>query len=429
MLFDPKTASSEELNIELATPSGSTFAPGDTIIGNVVRKSHIVTPHANLKLSLWGQTGTKIIQQYGDDHREYKAKWILFNARWDQLFRGPVHVPAETDRKEDYWTTPFSVDIPTRPSESWVKFHPQAESYLPLDSASVALQMLPGTFSSHQDGFYGSNHGFIEYYLEAVLTYSYGGSTVSRKATRPIVLCHTSIEPPLTFYEHQRYPKIFKVCSQRLTPGMEDARLSFGQKTQKFFRSSKVPTFSYTVDIVVPKKVQLDSPLPIPFTVRITSLPDESSESIRGTLQTIQIHSVKLSIKGITDIRAPGWSGLHSYFHTITKKYDSISLLDPSNSPVVLSIGGKSEKDGSSSSESVDVGSLFGLCLRPNGLQKGNPPRVRNMIRFIYPDFTSYLVKHANRLSWEVCLSVAGESEKVSASAPLKVLSEYSRLL
>ena len=423
MLFEPKIASSAELNIELAVSPGWSFAPGDTIVGNVVRRSHLVTPHANLKLCLWGQTGTTIYERSSESSYDYEAKWTLFDAQWDQLFGGPLHVPG-TDRREDDWKVPFSVDIPTRPSESQLKRHAAVESYLPLDGDSVALQTLPGTFASHNGGFYGSSHGSIEYHLEAVLTYGYGGSTVTKKTTRRIVVCHTSIEPPLIFYDFQRYADTLVAQSQRLLPGMQDARLSFGQKTQKLFGSSKVPTFSCAVDVYAPRKVQLDSQLPIPFTIRIT--PNQSSESIRGTLQTIQIHSIKLTMKSLTNVRTPGqWSRNHPKFDCVHKTNQSISLLDPPNTPVVLSVGGKDDRG----SESVDIGSLLELCLRSDGLHKGNPPNLRPRPRLIYPDFESYLIKHANRLYWEIILSVAGEPKKISSNAPFKVLSEYSRLL
>ena len=431
MLFEQKIASSAELNIELAVPPGWSFAPGDTIVGNVVRRSHLVTPHASLKLSLCGQTKSKTMDQYQDNHHDYKAKWTMFDAQWDQLFRGPLHVPG-TDRREDDWTVPFSVEIPTRPSERLVKRHVQAESYLPLDRDSVALQTLPGTFASHADGLYAFPYGSIEYLLEAVLTYGYGGSTITKRATRRIVLCHTSIEPPLTFYDFQRQTNTFTVQSQRLIPGMQDARLSFGQKTQKFFESSKVPKFSCAVDIEVPKKVQLDSELVIPFTIRITSLPNRTSESIRDTLQTIQIHSIKLTLKAITDVRAPGeWSSNHVHSDAVTKTNQSISLLDPPNTPVVVSVPVKGDKGGKDDcgSESIDIGSLLELCLRSDGLHKGSPPFLRTRARFVYPDFVSYLIKHANRLYWDVSLSIAGESKKISSNGPFKVLSEYSRLL
>lgn len=426
-LYEPKIAAREDLDIELAAPFGWTYAPGDTIIGNVVRKAHLITPHANLKLSLWGRTKTKITEQYGQNRYEYTAKWILLDAHWQQLFRGPLHVSG-TGEKEDSWTVPFAVDIPTRPSESKLRCHVQPESYLPLDEASVALQMLPGSFANIRDAFYTPAHGIIEYHLEAILTYGYGGSTVSKRTTKAITLCHTSIEPPLTFYDLQRHSKTLKVCSQRLTPGMHDARLSFGQRTHKFFGSSKVPSFACAVDINVPKKVQMDSPLPIPFTIKITPFPNQISDSIRETTQTIEVHSIKLSLKATTDIRAPGWTSRHHpHCDSLTRKYDSLSLLDPENSPVVIPVGGKSDK-GDGSSETLDLGSLLGLCLRSDGLHKGNPP-MRSRPRIVYPDFVSYLMKHSNRLSWEVSLSLAGESEKVSSSLPFKVMSEYSRLL
>lgn len=79
------------------------------------------------------------------------------------LFRGPVHIAKQGEAagaggeeggsrsgsrtSNDSWAVPFEVSIPLMPEESSIKRHAKSESYLPLDDASIATQVLPGSFA------------------------------------------------------------------------------------------------------------------------------------------------------------------------------------------------------------------------------------------------------------------------------------------
>lgn len=189
--------------------------------------------------------------------------------------------------------------------------------------------------------------GSIEYFLEAELRYARGGSIATSRATCCIVLRHTPIEPPLLDHDLKRYPSTLTVQSQRLMPGMQDANLSLRQKTHKFFGSFKVPKFTYKMEVGVPEKVQLDHPVPMSFTVKIIPVPDKTSESIRGVVQRIQIHTLKLSVKAMTDFRAPGNYNVNNVHYDHDSQVHTVLLSDAFNikTPIVFSVGeGSGEK-------------------------------------------------------------------------------------
>ncbi|BCR88900.1 uncharacterized protein ACHE_50098S [Aspergillus chevalieri] len=414
-----------DLSISLAAPPNWTFAPGDTIIGNIVRKTHLVTPDASLKLSLKGITATKSEENYNDSARTYELHWDLWPVTWDEAFRGPLHI-AEWSDADEYLICPFEVTIPRRPSGTLIKRHPAEQSYLPLDDDSVAQQGLPGSFRCATPGGSKSCHGCIEYFLEAVLRYTRGGSLVTCRAIRRVVLRHiqTPSEPPVLYYETKQWrsgPQT--VQSQRLEPGREDASLTFIQKTHKFFGSSRVPKFTYRVEVCAPRTVQLDNPLLIPFTVKAVPQlgPDKTSSSIRDSLHSIQIkiHSFKLTIDAKTGLRVsarPYANRIHYDHHTTFHT----EVLD-CNPPLSLSVGGNETE-----TEPIDIGQLFEINLRTDGLHwtGRRHPIWQTIINSssVYPDFVSYLIKHWHWICWEIVLGVAGEKQKVKGRAELKVL-------
>lgn len=405
MLGGSKIPSHDKLEIYLAAPPGWTFAPGDTIIGNVVRKAHLITPEASITLFLRGIIETKYTAQ-SINETEHGARWNLLGLGQQRIFQGPLHIPRG---KDEYLISPFELKIPMRPWKSPVKYHSQEKSFLSLDDDSVTHHTLAGSFSSHQN----CDHARIEYYLEAVLRYSYGGSHATSTATCCIVLRHTSIEPALFYYQVNQCKKRLTVQSQRLMPGMENAHLSFRQKTQKFFGSLKVPQASYRVVFGVPKKVQLNNPDPMPFIVKIIPVFKKTSRIVQNIPQMIEIHSVKLTVEATTEPLPPGNFKLsngkrdnHTIKHTVL-----LSM----KSPIVFSVGeGGSE---------VDIGRKFEIRLHTDGLkvQQEGTRRV-NHYASVYPDFISYLIRHKHWLLWEISLSVAGERQKVGSSASLEVV-------
>jgi hypothetical protein len=82
------------LKFDLAAPEGWTYAPGDTIIGNLVRKTPIVTPEAVITLSFTGRMKVKIVKSAGNSRHVSRDSWQLLNVE-SVIFKGPLHLATE----------------------------------------------------------------------------------------------------------------------------------------------------------------------------------------------------------------------------------------------------------------------------------------------------------------------------------------------
>ncbi|PLB52468.1 hypothetical protein P170DRAFT_423340 [Aspergillus steynii IBT 23096] len=402
------------INLEIAAPPGWTFAAGDTIIGNVVRRQPIVAPEAIVRLALVGRVKTKITIKRGNNNRSvYRGRWDLLGETEQTIFRGPVHLPPES---AESLTWPFEVPIPTSPAPSVLLGHCSEESFLPLNKESVAYQPLPGTFFSSRTGWNTVSEGFVEYYLQAELRYNRGGSWDIRNATCPITLRQPS-QPPLLDNDlgYRHVPMSAK--SQRLIPGMEDADLSFKQKTQKLFGSSKVPEFHFMLDVTFPRRVQFDNPSPIPFIIGIR--PDEvrTTDSIQDVVQTIQLNWLRLKIKTNTVVLAPGnFDPTHPHTDSQPEDYHLglERLFRRLEHPITFTTG--------KGNEPVNIGEMFQLVLRTDGLYTRGA-RLAPVPR-IQPDFVTYNIRRSNALSWEISLTVAGEDLTFKGSSELEILGD-----
>lgn len=400
------------INLEIAAPPGWTFGAGDTIIGNVVRRQPIVAPEATVRLALVGRVKTKITVKRGNNNRSvYRGRWDLLGVTSQTLFRGPIHLPEGSDES---LTWPFEVPIPTAAAPSVLLGHCKEESFLPLSKENVAYQPLPGTFLSSRVGWNTSSEGFVEYYLQAELRFSRGGSFDTRNATNPIVLRQPP-PPPLFDYDVLHRKLRQSVKSQRLLPGMEDADLSFKQKTQKLFGSSKVPEFHFTVDTSFPRRVQLGNTSPIPFIIGITPDLERISDSIQDVVQTIQLNWLRLKVKSTTMVIAPGnFSPTmpHTDDHSFDFHLGLERIFDRLDHPVAFTTG--------KGNEPINLGAMLQLVLRPDGLY-AQGMRVAP-VSGIEPDFITYNIRRSNALSWEICLSLAGETLTMKGLSGLEIL-------
>ncbi|KAE8372134.1 hypothetical protein BDV26DRAFT_274746 [Aspergillus bertholletiae] len=404
----------EALNIDLASPPGWTYVGGDTVIGNVVRRSHIVTPDAMVTITLVGRVKTKITVKRNNGQTtstsHYRGRWELFQTSRDTLFRGPLHLPPNSSDNPLTWS--FSIDIPTRPSDQVLVGHCSEESYLPLDKEILARSTLPASFFASHRGWRTSSEAFVEYYLEAHLRYSRSGSFDDEIATFPITIRPV---PPAGGFNYELQSRLLTgmAKSQRLLPGMEHAELSLKQKTQKLFGSSKVPEFRYTVEISWPYAVQLDHLVPVPIIISVQ--PDRTSPDISNVAQKVQLNWVSMTIKSLTNVRAPGnltptytHSDSHSYSHTIGLKNAFMRL----KSPIVFTTG--------KGNEPINIGNMLGLFFHSDGTTVGG------LRTTTYdgpsPDFITYNIMNRNELQLELSLTVAEETKQFKISSGLTIL-------
>ncbi|KAJ5896814.1 uncharacterized protein N7473_006213 [Penicillium subrubescens] len=404
--------SSPDLKFDVAAPAGWSYAAGDTIIGNLIRHTPIITPEAAITLTLIGRMKTKITESKSNDSRtNYRSEALLVKS--DQtIFSGrPLHLPEGSGAPLSW---EFSVNIPNEPLQSVRRAYTPRTSFVPLDRDHPAHNTLPGSFVSSRDGMTVSSTGFVEYYLKAQLRYTFKGSSKSVEAIWPFRLVHPVDETAasqLSTLKRLSYPQ--RILSQRLLPGMQQADLTLKQKTQKFFGSSKVPKLCFSVDIHHPAAIQLDNPQPIPIILEIRPLPDQTSPSVED--QTIGINWVRMTLHQRTSVLAPSnflSDYPHDDGHPASRSLNLESAFRRLESPLVMSTGEKGEKK-------VNIGEMFQLVLRSTGFASGS--RYLTSVAPI-PDFTTYSIRHVNTVEWKVAYSVAGETGTVKATSPMKII-------
>ncbi|KAJ5646387.1 hypothetical protein N7490_002759 [Penicillium lividum] len=401
---------------DLAAPEEWAYSPGDTIIGNLVRKLPIVTPEAFVKLSFAGRVKVKIVVQSGRTKKVYRDNWQLLDFPEIVLFQGPLHLPEGSDESLSW---PISVNIPYQPMDSCRQGHSQKCSFAPLASDHPIHHTLPGSFLSESTSWGAKwnpdSHEFVEYYLKAELGYNFGKHHKSHEA-----ICPITIRPPIV--QSAGVPKMFKqprhITTQRLLPGMENADLSFKQHAQKLFSSSKVPSFHYDVLLTVPTSIQLDDPAPMPIQIQVMPNLEKTSDSIKEVAQNIRILALEATLRLNTHSLAPGnfTDSVHQSQYSESIGLGLQRLMEALEQPLVMTSG--------KGNEPLNIGDLFLLTLHDWGVMAGNKKLPLDSWRGtkLTPDFTTYNIQRTHQLEWRITLEIAGEKEKCKFINPVEII-------
>lgn len=405
----PRTAlkSSPALAIELEDPKSS-YLPDDIILGRVTRHAHTVSPECWVTIKLFGRAKSKLTVNNGQNRNVYRCRFNLFETH-EQLFHGPVHVPPDGDPQ----TWPFAIAIPKGPSSRLVsKSHEQKYSNLSLKQEDIETQSLPPAFYFLSDSWGAKKfHGYVEYYLEAEIRLSGSGGTTSI-ATLPIFVRPPSSPIPITDFDLKSRAYRGLIKTQRLVPGMEDAELSFKQKTQKFFRTSKVPEFNYLLQVDYPMVIQLGNPNTIPFKIRLLPNRERTSDIIQDVPQRVTLTGLTMELRSTTAVRCAGLFTSHDADKTV-KQPIHLEQIMAGVGPIVI--------PSSFGEEAIDLGALLDLRLDsrvPHAMGR----RLSPFESPLEPTFTTYNIKHSHTLKWEVTISVAGETTSESREYPITIL-------
>lgn len=421
------TIGGDAFKFDLAAPSHWAYAPGDVIIGHLMRKLPIVTPEAMITLSLIGRVKVKITyrDELNDNVYTYRDDWRLFEVGEVVIHNGPLHLPEGTD---EVLSWPISVNIPLEPSPRCREGHIQEASFVPLDVDHPVHHILPGSFQTSGQSF-GSAYSedYVEYYLEAKLRYEkgherfdFGNHHHDHEAVQPINMRH-----PLPPAHQIGIPRLLQsrgsVSSQRLISGMENADLSVKQHFQKLFHSSKVPDFKYTLHFTVPTALQLDNPNPLPVQLEILPDPNGTSDSIKDVEQHIQIREIATSIRYQTDDCAPRDWDTRAYRNEHHGKMDLNleRIFEELDSPLFIHTGKRNKP--------IQIGNMFQLTLHRNGLKSGGRALGGGDYyshRGIQPSFMTYNIRHHHLMEWKISLSIAGEHETHRYSIPVEILGQ-----
>lgn len=400
-----------DLSIEHSRGKYPTFSPGDTFNGALCRNTHIVSPNATLRVALHGREHTTVTSS----HSNYNGNTISKSFIRDfplidsgeicvtVLRRAPIHVaPGEPVS----W--PFTIEIPTNVSNH--EPFPLADdekTFLPIDSASVATHRLPSIFCTNGGG------GYVEYYFKATLLTWSGGWKTEAEAVFPIIILDRPMTPPIINFEFTRHCKKAKVASYRLVPGMEDASLSFTQRTRQIFASSKMPQIGGNLEIDLPTVVQLDNPTSVPIMMRFVPEAATTSDGIRGVPVRIELIGLDVTITSHTDMPYSTHDKLahdeHSTRLQVWPPSKSAQAAGVDVSPVYIPCGGELP--------AMDVGERCKLKFQrlQRVVEVARKPALR-------PDLESYNMAHSHKMGFEITVRIASDKIKMSFVERVKVL-------
>ncbi|KAJ6095389.1 hypothetical protein N7486_006135 [Penicillium sp. IBT 16267x] len=414
----------DALRIDLAAPEGWTFAPGDTVIGDVVRCSPITTGNADLKVFLRGRiqtsrsgagnSGSFSTDPAGAATHSVASEQILL-AKHYPVFQGPLQILE--GGKPISWS--FTTEItPDPPREIYGKY-------------DISYNYLPGTMSSAGRSGPATSTAWIHYYLEAELRYlqkgDSGQSDIERihSAIYPIILRHRPLQE---FDEFGITQQIFKrkVRSHRLLPDVGLSNFTMKQRAQQRFGSSKVPEVFFQVEIYTPSTIQLDNPAILPLNLIIVQ-GDDTSKEIKTGQRTAWITSVSLFIETCTYVKYHGASleadynlptnsacsipaksvGSHTGIQDLHLK-DAVRRMDDFPWEVAIGEG------------TVDIGSVLQMVLHSDGLSVTG--RRLEKVQPITPSFDVYNLRIINWLKVDLSVTVAEETFILSTRTPVTIL-------
>ena len=423
-------------NLAIILDQRSALKGGETVSGHVVRKSHFVDPDASVVVRLFGRVKTKLRINKGVRNAEFRNRFDIFDSR-HTIYRGALHIPPDGS-EQGKW--PFAVTLPKQPDlTSLRRDDPNAKTFVSLDT--VASQPLPASmYIKHWQ------HGrlvllYVEYYVEATL----GGSGNSNKGESSQAICPFTVRPvsspnPLADFalkKHSGGGHRKKVVSQHLVPGMENAKLSFGQKTKKMFGSSQVPAFAFSLELEVPTTLQIGNPSTVPFQVRATPLWDETSEVLRDTPQMIVVQHFALKLQTTTHYTSKRLvSDKLDHKTSLTlREYNKRPVPTPTPTPAPTDSGNAKAREAQADAEPPDMDTLI-LPISPEspslnlgwalgikvGAAAGGKVAGSAADEGIYPTFATCNIKHEHQLVWELRLTIAGETAKFEGQRPVTLM-------
>lgn len=387
------------------------YSPGDVITGHVMRQTPAVTTGAVVTISFRGRAKSKMTESRNENRRVYRGRFNFFDIH-EKLFEGPLHIASDGKSQGVSW--PFTVVFPAGiETPGWEGQKDQSQSFLSLRAEDVKNQPLPPTVWTKGGNISFGMEGFVEYYLEAEMQLAQHGSTSVEKvyATLPLEMVQMSPDPPIANFKLLQSAFSQSVSSQRLVPGMEDADLSFVEKTQKLFKSSKVPNFAFNALVDVPSVVQLENPNPMPFRVRLHPVVELTTEALRDVPRTARLKSASMEIRTDWLTKCPSRCGTRQARNSrktgLAVDESIMGLKDDIYVPCTVDAA------------PLDLGALIDLRIGRFGRVGSKKMSTTNLL---CPDVTTYNIQISHRLKWDIRITIAGENVKLSGEHALTVL-------
>ncbi|KAJ5900447.1 uncharacterized protein N7473_004517 [Penicillium subrubescens] len=251
------------------------------------------------------------------------------------------------------------------------------------------------------------------------------------------IRCESSPFPITDFDFNLISRKSYTVTSTRLTPGMENAKISTKQQIAKILGVSGAPRLTFCLETRIASVLQKDSPYSIALEIRAIPQWSDTSKAIVNFPQITRIKNFVLVIRSITstiafDTGAIGAAEVvrenHFKRSTVLAEYPKPknkkqmdndqfqsevrskesplnNYLSTDGTPLALTIDDNSSP--------LNIGEVLGLKLK------------HDQFRFSeVPTFITYNIKREYQLEWRMGLEVGGETLRVEGRHPVLIMEE-----
>lgn len=471
-------------SFEIVLDSPSYF-PGDVIAGTVKKRAGsagFVSPRAIVNLKVFGGT---IVHVTADARRGgykidrmlaalaftasdiYRSSIKVFEGEF-LLYDGPIHIPPGPDHEETSWQ--FTIPLPLNPVPVRVSPEQQEASFVPLSPGQVVTQILPFSFNDHLR-YDPTCPAGIEYGLVAEMFEERHGRHYDKSPTLTASTFFNVRPPPappildshLKSFECRRMVSTHRLLSPPPSPLASHLP---SKPKQSFFKkilassSSKEPYYLFNLQANYPTTIQLDSIHPIPFLLRIVSARQQDVNAPPSLFANMAenpgyhpfyLTSLKLKIKAFTEVAIPRESEHPLYEETTcevslrwnpdatttntsadnasTSSISSAPVVpDSSKRPVLTPSGRQEDEDPSTLLPMIDIGALIDWRVGSKEVRYlGKSCKIDSAgAKRLYPDFVTYNIRHRHALRWEVGMSMAKQTFKVSHEEGVEIVPSCS---
>jgi len=401
----------------------TSYLPGDTITGRVIRTAQIAKAESWVCVALYGRSKAKFAHKVGGATVIHRSRFNFFDSMPQTIHQGPMHVAPEGEGAPSAW--PFSITIPSTMSIKALNDDEnqgaivKGDIFLPVDADSVSQHRLPPVFFGPTK-FMGKWHGYVEYYVEAQLGLARSSkdnaSVVQDWATFPLFIRLPSTPKPTIDFglSLKNFP-----CSRSayaLVPGMEE--MSLRKRTKQLFRSSTCPRFVYDLEVHYPTVLQLANPNPIPLLVKVVPNLEETSDDVACFPQAVVLTEIDMELIEVTEIIITGTLGPYALRDAENNFFGLHPILKGASPEVVLPVG----RD----VESLNAGTLLQIRLGTQGVTAVSPSTGKTMtMEFehpLAPSFATHNVRCTHVLRCYLSVSVAGGTTAVVVEEPTVVI-------
>ncbi|KAH6693587.1 hypothetical protein F5X68DRAFT_199339 [Plectosphaerella plurivora] len=297
---ETRLVASNDLAIRLEGNTKSTFAPGDNIVGFVIRSTPIVSPLATLTITIGGRVKSRVYD--AQNGRGPLGRWRVIpeQSHIQTLYHGPMHIDASRPGHEREMSWPFAIAIPYYLDYGKTAGKASQPTQPGLTEAEDAAHQLLDSMLERDYAGMGTDP-FSEYWIKAELRSAEQGAVGRWGAIHPFILRKTTKKPPLASIPTHHHTVAAAVYSDRLLFSTSVSGISL---SKRLFSSFKTLSFAGEMEFDIPAVIQLNHPAPIPLRLRFAVDRRKTSPDILAAAAwpTITLLRLVLEIEARTEI-------------------------------------------------------------------------------------------------------------------------------